>query len=174
MIPRNDVRSSASLIRRLLWLVMGLSHAPGLLDSWQSVAGGAWEPARIGGCLWLTLATVFFALKVWDAPFLRIRANRRTLIAACLVVALLHVDVVRPEGAPTMVADATALVATTWLVGSLPPIRRILVTSLTRARSIIKCHKQVALFTETQWLDVARPHCWLLAMGLFLLRAPPL
>ena len=159
--------------RRLLWLVMALAHAPALLGAWQALAseGVAFEP--VARCAGLTLAVLFFALKTNDSAFFPLPTDRRSIVAICMVVGLMHVDVVRPVHDPTLVADTAALVAATGLAVSLRPVRRALREALRMARSPFECRQLGTHYTDGNCVDDARPHDWLLVLGLFSLRAPP-
>ncbi len=149
------------------------AHAPAVVGAWRSVVGSEFEVERLGGCIALTLSMLFFALKVRDVAFLRLRTDRRSLAALCIIVALLHVNVVRPHGDPTMVPQCAVLVATTWLVGHLPMTRRALRVLRTRIAKTPGHRPPVTPLTDTVRLDMFRPHCRVLAFRLFCLRAPP-
>lgn len=173
MVLQRQILLNASAVRRLLWLLLGLGHLPGLFAAWASLSVGGLESEAFGHTLLLTVTTVFFALKVCDVAFLRLCPGRRTLVAACLVVALLHVDLVRPNSESSAIPDLTALAATAWIAGTQVTVRRILARSFARIRSIEKDEVQPNPFAETVWFDAVGPHCWVLALTLFLLRAPP-
>lgn len=152
---------------------MALAHAPALLGAWQALFsdGFAFEP--VGRCAGLTLVVLFFVLKINDPAFFPLPTDRRSIVAICMVVGLLHVDVVRPVHDPTLVADTAALVAATCLVASLRPVRRALGEALGAATSPFKCRQLVTHSTDGICVDDVRPHDWLLVVGLFSLRAPP-
>lgn len=153
--------------------MMALSHAPALMGAWQALLadGVAFEP--LGRCVGLSLAVLFFVLKAHASAFLPLPTDRRSIVAICMVVGLLHVDVVRPVHDPTLVADTAALVAATCLVASLRPVRRALGEALGAAMSPFKCRQLVTHSTGGVCVDDVRPHSWLLFVGLFSLRAPP-
>ena len=173
MVRHPHIFLKVPAVRRLFWLLVGIGHIPGLFDAWGSLATGSLEPGALGRCLGLTVTTIFMALKVRDVAFLRLREGRRTFVAACLVVALLHVNLVRRTSESSAMPDCSALAATVWVAGGLATVRRILATNFARVRTIEKNHVRASRFAETVWLDAVRPHCWLLALALFLLRAPP-
>lgn len=160
-------------MRRVLWLLVGIGHLPGLFEAWQHVVVVGLDSAALGSCIGLTLTTLFIALKVRDVAFLRLREGRRTLVAACLVVALLHVDVVRPNAESSVLPDVAALATMAWITGVPTVIRRLVAAGFSRIHTVKDHCVKPGRFIGTVWLDAARPHCWLLARSLFLLRAPP-
>lgn len=173
MVVQPHIILKAPAGRRLFWLLVGIGHIPGLFDAWESLVTGGLESGAVGRCFGLTIMTIFLALKVGDVAFLRLCEGRRTMVAACLVVALLHVDVARRASESSVMPDCSALVATAWIAGTLAIVRRIVATNIRRVRTIEENHLRLRQFVETVWLDATRPHCWLLARALFLLRAPP-
>ena len=168
-----QIRLSAASLRRLLWLVMGLLHLPALWGAGQALLAGGFDLERVIGCVVLVVTTAFFALKVIDVPCLRFRVDRHSLVVLLAVAALLHLDVVRPADNPTLIPECTTLVATTWLVGGVLSVRRRLCEFLSRAEASLKCQSSKAPTADTVWTDAFRPHCWILALRLFGLRAPP-
>ena len=160
-------------LKQAFWVLMGLAHAPALISVARSVVTESFELERLVGCAVLSLAMLFFALKVYGVAWLRFRTGRRAVVAFCLVVALLHLDVIRSNGAPSIVPECTALIATSWLAVRQPSLRRLLGTTLCRAAPLYKSFLPTAHPTETVWLDAFRPRCWLLAFKFFSLRAPP-
>lgn len=95
------------------------------------------------------------------------------MVAMCIVVGLLHVGVMQPDHQPTVVADSVAMVAATCLVAGLRPVRRAFREALCMARFSFKSQQLVTCATNGVCVDDIRPHDWLLAVGLFSLRAPP-
>lgn len=164
------VRGHANTIRRGLWLLMGVGHLPACLDTWQAVLT---DGSRMGACLGLTAAFAFFALKFLDVACLRFRADRRSMIALAVVVAVLHVDVLRPANAPPLLAEGAAVVAATWLLGFAEPIRRMVKTVTATSRTAMMRVIATARTANTFSLDAFHPHCWALILRLHLLRAPP-
>lgn len=149
------------------------AHAPALLGAWRSVVANGFEAEQLGACLVLTLSMLFFGLKVRDVAVLRLRTDRRSFVVACIAVALLHVNVLQPQGDSAAVPQCAALVATTWLITQLPLIRRALKVYGSRVSAAHRRRLQIASCRNTVWLDMFRPHCWVLAFRFFLLRAPP-
>ena len=77
-------------INRAFWAAMLLVHAPALLRSWRGLFGTEGNEAAIVGCVWLTLATLFFVLKVAGVPWLRFRTGRRSRLAILVAILLIH------------------------------------------------------------------------------------
>ncbi len=166
-------RSLSNRLRKPFWLLMLAAHAPALLGAWRSVMATGLDAERLGGCLILTLSMLFFALKARDIPLLRLRTGRRSFVVACIVAALLHVNVLQPQGDSATVPQCTALVATTWLIVQLPLVRRAFGSLGSRVAAAHRRSFQITFCRNTVWLDMFRPHCWVLAFRFFCLRAPP-
>jgi len=153
-------------------LGVAIAHAPALAGAWTTWAEAGFDPARLSGCIALTLATVFFVLKVVDLPCLRIRADRRAWVAIVLVLGLIHVNALRPEQMSAAVPEYSAVLVTTILATGLTFVRPLARAVLRRARST-RLTAALRPSSETVWFDIFRPHCWVLASRLFALRAPP-
>jgi hypothetical protein len=152
---------------------MVASHAPGLIAVWRSLVESQATFERLTGCIGLTLAMVFFVLKARNPAFLQFRTDRRSVVAVCIIVALLHVDVIRRGSDPVAAPESVALVATTWLAGALPRIRRRLSAAMKRLALVVKHRLPAAPWRDQVWGDELRPQCWLLTYRLYTLRAPP-
>lgn len=161
------------LLRRAGWLLVAAAHAPGLVHVWRNFVVSGFAPEHVLGCLWLTLTVAFLALKVRDAAFLRFRTDLRSCLALGVVVALLHVDVIRPGSDPSVVPECTAVLASACAVGALPQARRWLKQVVRKTTTTRAGRKPEAASIDTAWRSAFRPHCWVLALGLFHLRAPP-
>ncbi len=171
-IGRRAARTSVPF-RQLFWLLMLAGHTPALVGAWRSFVVNGLAVERLGGCVLLTLTMVFFALKARDIALLRFRSDRRSWVAIVMVVALLHLDVVRTGDDPTLVPQYTTLIATTWLAVKICLVRRHLRPVLMSATSTPVHLSSLMRSADTAWLDAFRPRCWVLAFRLFLLRAPP-
>jgi len=167
------VNAKNALARRGLWLLMAAAHVPACWSAWGSLLADGSDGSRLGACLTLSLAMVFFGLKVLDVAWLRFRTDRRSVVALLVTVALLHVDVLQPSNAPPLLAESTALVATTWLLALAEPIRRLVKAALVANSATLKHVVTLARSHATVWLDAFHPHCWLLILRPHLLRAPP-
>ena len=171
-LERWAVRPS-NLIRRIIWLAVALAHAPGLMAAWGHWLGGCFDPAELGGCITLSLAMVFFALKIVDVSWLRLRTDRRSLVAMGLILALLHIDVIKPNVPLTNIPEYTTLMATTLLAAGLAREGRRQARVVRRASVSVGSTIPLLRSNDTVWFDVFRPRCWVLACRLYLLRAPP-
>ena len=167
------VLPSTDYLRRVFWVLMVVAHAPGLIGIWSSLFASDATFERLSGCIGLTFAMVLFVLKVLDAPFLRFRTSRHSVVVLCMIVALLHVDVIRRGSDPGAMPESVALVATTWLAAIFPRTRRRLSVIMARTALVLKHRLPDAPWRDTIWVDILRPHCWLLAYRFYFLRAPP-
>ncbi len=167
------VRSRLPKLRRLFWLIMVVGHAHGLVGAWRSSVASGFDLEPLGGCILLLLSMLFFVLKLGDVAFLRFRADRRSFVAFCVVVAFLHLGVLRPGDDPTLIPEYTALAATTWLASGLLLRSRTPRESLARTETPGRHGPSMGPRGRTIWLDAFRPHCWILAFRVFNLRAPP-
>ncbi|MBU0717389.1 MAG: hypothetical protein KJ749_04000 [Planctomycetes bacterium] len=160
-------------LRRGFWLLMGVMHAFALFAAWRSFFEGSGETSRLIGCFTLSLSMLFFVLKVYDVSFLRMRPTKGAWVAACLLVAWIHLDCVNPDVAASLSGNGTDLLATTVLLGGLTRVPEA-------ARAMIKRRVSAAVLGNpnghsrgTVRLDDSKPCCWVLASRLYLLRAPP-
>lgn len=160
-------------LTRLFWLVMATAHLRALLGEWRAMFVEGVGLEALGGSIILTVSMAFFLLKLLDVPALRFHVDRRSCIAFCMIVALLHLDVIRPTNDPTLVPECTTLVAATWLISLTPAVRRRLPSRLFRTTSLTRHLPSLTRTAETVWQDAIRPHCWHLTYRIFLLRAPP-
>lgn len=163
----------SSIIRRTGWLVVAGVHLPGLVHAWRAFLASGFASEHILGCLWLTLTVAFLVLKVQDAAFLRFRTDLRSFLAIVTVVALLHVDLMPPVSEPTLVSECVAVLVTACVIVAAPQVRRWWETVAQGARVTLKHLNPQAASAATVWLSAFRPHCWVLALRLFHLRAPP-
>ena len=161
------------VIRRVGWLLIAIAHLPGLVHAGRDFFAGGLGVEHLGGCVGLSLSVAFFALKVLDVSCLRFRTGWRAKVALVMVVALLHVDLIRPSSDPSIVPDCTAVLATALIIGTLPPVRRAWERVFVRAEAAIRRRLPAAPSHETIWLCESRPHCWVAVLHLFKLRAPP-
>lgn len=105
---RSNNTTRSSLLWRGFWLLMLAGHARAVVAAWIGAAEGV-DPVRI---IILSLATLFFALKLADVAWLRFRTNARSIAALALIVALLHLNTVGIAGGemiPQVLATASAV-----------------------------------------------------------------
>ena len=160
------------VIGRCFWAVMGIAHTPALIGAWGSFLEGGMKVSSLGGCVFLTASMLFFALKLYGVHFLRFHPGRRSILALVLVVGLIHFDCLRPAFASAGAEDCVAIIATTSLVG---------VAVLASKRWPASVHSKIGTglyflprrFSGRILIESFDPRCWVLALGLFRLRAPP-
>jgi len=158
---------------RGLWAVMLLLHAPALLKAWKASLASGLSLAQLDGCIALSIATLFFVLKLMGVRWLRFRPGRQSAIAIVLAIGLIHIDCIRPELDGTLAGNCTVVLATTTLVAGLTQLPQAIGSYLTRRMAAVCPRAPRGRSGETVWLDVDHPRCWVLSKHLFLLRAPP-
>jgi len=162
----------SGVLRRSAWAIVALSHAPALVGAWSKWVAGGFDPAPFGGCVAITLATLFFFLKVVDLPCLRLRTDRRAWVAIILVVGLVHVDALRPGHLSAAIPEYALAAATTLLALGFSRIHRLAKEIQRRVQSW-RPPAPLTHSREIAWLDAFHPHCWVLTLRTFALRAPP-
>lgn len=181
---------SSTLWRRLFWLMMGVVHAPALLAACRAWATAELSASHAGWCGALLSAgvaaalLVLFTLKFLDVPFLRLRLDKRSYTVLCIIVALLHLNVLQPAGERMLIPDYAAFLVTTCLAAEIA-VRRRLTLGLREPRSPQGVRPPQELRVERRrpanvtpssgavWLDNSRPHCFASLLLTFGLRAPP-
>ncbi|UCF32785.1 MAG: hypothetical protein JSV78_10675, partial [Phycisphaerales bacterium] len=83
-------------LARGFWLILLILHTPALLASWRFGMVQGFNAEVLSGCMLLSLTVVFFVLKLCGLRCLRVRLGQQGWIAVCLVVALIHLDCIRP------------------------------------------------------------------------------
>lgn len=85
-----------ALVWRLFWTIMLLGHAPATIEAiWGGEPG---SPISIPRIAILLLAQLLFILKIVDVRWLRVQNSRRTWLAICIGVALLHAGAIPHDG----------------------------------------------------------------------------
>jgi hypothetical protein len=90
--------------RRLFWVFMLVLHSLALPSLFASAASATLteQLALVPRVAGLAASAIFFVLKFLDVPWLRMRGDWRCLVAAVLVIGLLHVGVIdRAIAGPT-------------------------------------------------------------------------
>ena len=164
----------ANALNRGFWALMLLAHAPALVSAWKFAIAEGLKADLLGGCIFLTASMIFFALKIRGVAWLRFRADRRAFVALCLVVALIHLDCFRPGLRKTVVSQCAVVLVAAPLAALLPRVNRALCARLARTTTARESRTPETRSHEEAWIDVIHPHCWVLAPGLFRLRAPPI
>ncbi len=152
---------------------MVLSHAPAVIGAWKECVVSGISPGRVGTCLFLSFSIVFFVLKIFDVRWLQFRFNRQSWVAVCIIVALLHTNVLYESNEPSGLTPYVAVLVTAYIVGHIPLVRRVLVALATRMSLRLRGTLTPGHSTGTVWLDTICPNCWVLTFRIFGLRAPP-
>jgi len=113
-------------LARIWWGSLLAIHLPVLWAVWASVITDGPHISRIGSGIALALAIAFFALKLRDVSFLRLRTRQQSFVAVCLLTAIVHHGAVAPAIDEATFAQATVVVAATVAVRSLWRARRAL------------------------------------------------
>ena len=109
-------RVSSGTLRRIFWAVMFAGHLPALLEAL------VWADASFSRALLLVGSQTFFALKLLDVPWLRIRGGWRPGVALLVGIVLLHARVIQSSlhhslDSPVswqMVVLGTGITTATW------------------------------------------------------------
>lgn len=157
---------------RAFWGVMAVGHAPALLGASRALLADGFDSREMGAFLGLGLATVFFALKLYDVAWLRIPNDSRCWVAVTIVFALLHVNVMSEHTGTALAAECGEIVASAVLLAGLLRAEHCKLRSTHNGNSPKHLPIPVRL-QEAVWLDDIRPRCWVLVLRLFALRAPP-
>lgn len=168
-----QLRAFAPVFSRGVWVLMLLTHAMPLYKVWKAFISSGFSPSHLGGCVALSIAMLFFVLKLKGVPCLRFRSGWQSWVAICLVIGIIHVDCIRAENSGTFAEECTVILATATLVSVLTKLPRACGAALGRHARTVNRRSSQSRSAETVWLDVDRPRCWVLSERLFLLRAPP-
>ncbi len=152
---------------------MGVVHASALVSAWSAFLSGDPESSGLAGCLALTLAMLYFALKVCGVTLLRFRPGWRTWVVAGLLVVLIHADCIRPGFNDLLASGYPDLLATAAFVGGVCHIPGTKCLRRRRPSLSVRTGESTGWSVLAIELDGFLPHCWVLAGRLFRLRAPP-
>ncbi len=169
----NDHEGRAGVFSRLFWGLMILAHAPGLIAAGRAGLMNGFGVELLSGSVLLVASMVFFVLKIRGVPWLRLQTNRRSVIAVCLVVMLIHLECIRPGLRGELLSQCTVVLVTTSLVFAVPRGVRRVRSSLASRHSSSSLRSFDDRPTGVIWLDSYRPRCWVLVLSLLRLRAPP-
>ena len=167
------IRALGPILDRAFWALMLLMHAPALVGGWRSLVTSSHGSEGLGTCVALSVAMLFFVLKLRGTACLEFRPGKHTWVTIFLVITLIHVDCIRPELDGTLVSNCAVVLATTTLVGGLTQMPRAFREVLAHASFMPRPNSSTGQAAATLWLDLSRPRCWVLCNRLFLLRAPP-
>lgn len=159
-----------SALARVAWCALLALHA------WvlgKALAGGS---ASFSSLLLLTVSNAFFLLKLFDVSFLRFHWTRRSVIAAALVVLLIHVGAIDTK-------IGHEFDPTPWLMVKMSPLallfgwlgRILAMAGAALALAVLvtsRAHTLIA-FCNTVAADVQRRLCHSLVLSLIASRPPP-
>lgn len=169
----NHLRHHTTVLQRIAWVLVAAAHVPAFVRAVRSLFTEGVTASGLTGCTVLGLVLAFLALKVAGVGFLRFRTDARSLLAIGLAIGLMHVDVLRPQVDITLIPEYAPIVATTLLAAGLDRLRRVRAALSCRVNPVVNTATAMLRRHEAVWFDAFRPHCWVRATHLFLLRAPP-
>ena len=105
---------SRSTIKRAFWLFMLVFHVGAIRSAWSAFEGISGDAEWLSsGFRFLALlgSAVFFALKIADVTWLRLKPGWRSAVSSLVIVALLHVNVVDRAAAGEPISPPTPLSA---------------------------------------------------------------
>lgn len=167
--------------KRIFWAVMLFAHLGGIRSAWVSLFDSAASPDwAMGGLRLVVLAAsaVFFALKIADLPVLRLKPGWRPFVASCVVVALMHVNVIEHAAngdSPYSPAPMAAMALVGALVES-STLRRAVLRLSTQLLSEDPRVRRIAtpsVFAARHADESRAPYQLMLISGLLLPRPPP-
>lgn len=167
------LRLISPLLCRGFWLLMVVVHALGLIATWRSYLTGIDQLSALIAGVTLSLSMLFFLLKVWGVSFLKVRPTKAAWVAACLLIAWIHLDCVDPTLTGELSGSYADLVATTVLFGGVTQVSRTVRVVFERSLRLRSRRAPGAQAGGIAWFDEFHPRCWVLASRLFMLRAPP-
>ena len=174
--------NALALLKRAFWLFMLVFHVWAIRSAWFALDGLPGDAEWLSsGFRFLVLigSAVFFALKIADVSWLRLKPGWRSAISSLVIVALLHVSVV-DRAVEGELSYSPVHLGVVLFVGSLVEfdgLRR----AMLRVRGLI-AHRLVALPSPAAsyahshrrtYLNTLRPPRWLVSTGVLAPRAPP-
>ena len=160
-------------LRKSFWAIMALSHTPAVVGAWKSCLAGNFSVDQVGGWILLLLSMVFFGLKVKGVRWLQFKADRRSCLAFTLVVGLVHLDCIQPDLQQKIPFETTIVLSVSLLVFSAPRLSRTLSDLLRQNRIHKTLRSLLPTSTNTAWVDMFHPRCWILNNRNVISRAPP-
>lgn len=171
--PPGRTGSILPIYKRCLWLGMMAAHGPALVGAWRSFIADGLATEHLGGCLGLSLAMLFFALKLCGVAQLRFPENRRAWLAMTLIVALIHVDCIQPGENEAESQRWAVIAAVSILLADPTLVARALTALLAKLRSIGNETSAVCSAGRTCWLNFFLPHSRVLLLNSGIPRSPP-
>jgi hypothetical protein len=173
---------SLSTIKRAFWFFLLVFHIGAIRSAWSALDGPSGDPQWLSnGFRFLALigSAVFFALKIADVSWLRLKPGWRSAVSSLVIVALLHVNVV-DRATEGELSYSPAHLGVVFFVGTLVEfdgLRR----AMLRVRGLI-AHRVVGVqpslssctyFHRRTYIDTLGPPRWLVSTGVLAPRAPP-
>lgn len=158
---------------RAAWAVMLALHAPALAAAWVSVFA---QPSGVVRCLSLSISAAFFILKIADVSWLRMRHDRRAIIAMVTALALIHAGVPAHWGAADAPAPPMAALAagTTLVLMAAAAVRARAPSHRVRRRDASRDHTLVAASIRRTSFNPPPPNDPVQVRAVLPNRAPPL
>lgn len=171
--PSGRIGSILPVLKRCLWLGMLAAHGPALVGAWRSFIVDGLATEHLGGCLGLSLAMLFFALKLCGVAELRFPVNRRAWLALTLIVALIHVDCIQPGVNEAGSRRWAVVAAVSILLADPTRVARAVAGLLAKLRSIGNETPTVCRVGRSYWLNFFLPHGRILLLNSGIPRSPP-
>lgn len=172
-VPSRRIDVIKEALSRAFCLFLLIAHARALVSAGRYALTSGLTAELAGVCMLLAVAILVFGLRFCGVPLLRLRQNRRALVAICLVLAIIHLDCLDPGLRSTFVSKCVIVLATAPLMVVLPHAVRTFRARRARAASSRRFRLPGPHSHAEAWLDAFHPHCLVLAARLFRLRAPP-
>lgn len=171
--PPGRIGSILPVLKRFIWLGMMAAHGPAFVGAWRSFIADGLATEHLGGCLGLSLAMLFFALKLCGVAQLRLPENRRAWLAMTLIVALIHVDCIQPGENEAGSQRWAVIAAVSILLADPTRLTRSLAALLAKLRSIGNETPAVCSVGRHHWLNFFIPHSRVLLLYSGIPRSPP-
>lgn len=173
---RNVRRAPTWAAWRIFWMGMLGMHLIPILTLSGLVGGEAGGPDRILRLALLLASAAFFALKIVDVRWLRVKPGWRSTVMSLLVVALLHVGVLERSAGVDLHSPipASQMIMLAGGVAAAEMLRRIirLVQSIPAATQLYQPQPYVTRF-RIAIFDLLRPPPWWVDLRSRIPRAPP-
>lgn len=141
---------------RVMWGLMLCIHLPPLYKVWRSALNWRSNELQGIGCAWLTLAVVFFILKLLGVRWLRFQTDRRSIVTAILAVALMHSRSVGVHAHGVVLPGDIPILSTVIFASSLRSIQDVI------GNLLVNNHHRGYVSPSTLWGAVVCPQvvCW--------------
>ncbi len=162
-----------TMLAKLFWLTMAISHTPGLIVAWRRALLVGCTFDALLPCLFLIASMFFFLLKIGNVRFLKTTSDRRACLIFCILIGMLHVDISRASAEHAIVVEYTEALALTLVVGRMIILRhesKPAWSSNVRHASILSGLSNAA---RKAWLASFPTHSWLIVHQALHERAPP-